>query len=115
MAITILFNGLKGLSNFRLWRIDATREKLESEVNQVAGDLVSHAPAWDSEIHAALAEQSASARVQDLLSRLGKLRDRCQRQTKSFATPMGHEMYYRYQQSMIDHTIVVLKRLRRSP
>ena len=114
MAVTILFNGLKGLSNFRLWRIDAAREKLESEVNQLAGDLVSHAPAWDSETHAVLAEQSASARVQDLLSRLGKLRDRCQRQTKSFATPMGHEMYYRYQQSMIDHTIVVLKRLRRS-
>jgi TRAP-type uncharacterized transport system substrate-binding protein len=114
MAVTILFNGLKGLSNFRLWRIDAAREKLEAEVNQLAGDLVSHAPAWDSETHAVLAEQSASARVQDVLSRLGKLRDRCQRQTKSFATPMGHEMYYRYQQSMIDHTIVVLKRLRRS-
>ena len=114
MAVTILFNGLKGLSNFRLWRIDAAREKLESEVNQLAGDLVSHAPAWGSETHAVLAEQSASVRVQDLLSRLGKLRDRCQRQTKSFATPMGHEMYYRYQQSMIDHTIVVLKRLRRS-
>ena len=47
MAVTILFNGLKGLSNFRLWRIDAAREKLESEVNQLAGDLVSHAPAWD--------------------------------------------------------------------
>lgn len=114
MAVTILFNGLKGLSNFRLWRIDAAREKLEAEVNQLAGDLVSHAPAWDSETHAVLAEQSASARVQDVLSRLGKLRDRCQRQTKSFATPMGHEMYYQFQQSMIDHTIVVLKRLRRS-
>jgi TRAP-type uncharacterized transport system substrate-binding protein len=114
MAVTILFNALQGLSNFRLWRIDAAREKLEAEVNQLAGDLVSHAPAWDSETHAVLAEQSASLRVRDVLSRLGKLRDRCQRQTKSFATPMGHEMYYRYQQAMIDHTIVVLKRLRRS-
>jgi TRAP-type uncharacterized transport system substrate-binding protein len=114
MAVTILFNALKGLSNFRLWRIDAARETIESEVNQLAGDVVSHAPAWGSETHAALAEQSASARVQDLLGRLGKLRDRCQRQAKSFAVPMGHEIYYRYQQTMIDHTIVVLKRLRRS-
>jgi TRAP-type uncharacterized transport system substrate-binding protein len=114
MAVTILFNGLKGWSNFRLWRIDATREQLESEVNQLAGDIVSHAPAWDSQTHAVLAEKSASARVQDLLGRLGKLRDRCQRQAKSFAVPMGHEIYYRYQQSMIDHTIVVLKRLLRS-
>jgi hypothetical protein len=28
--------------------------------------------------------------------------------------PMGDEMYYRYQQSLIDHTIVVLKKLLRS-
>ena len=113
MAVTILFNGLKGLSNFRLWRIDAAREKLER--SQPAGGRPREPRAgMGLETHAVLAEQSASLRMQDLLSRLGKLRDRCQRQAKSFATPMGHEMYYRYQQSMIDHTIVVLKRLRRS-
>ena len=115
MAVTVLFNAMKGLSNFRLWRIDAARETLESEVNHLAGDIVSHAPASGlGRTHAVLAEQSASLRVQDLLSRLARLRDRCQRQAKSFAVPMGHEIYYRYQQTMIDQTIVVLKRLRRS-
>ncbi len=114
MAVTVLFNALRGLSHFRLWRIDAAREKLESEVNQLAGDIVSHAPTWDLPTHAVLADQNASATAQDILSRLASLRDRCQRQAKSFATPMGDEMYYRYQQSLIDHTIVILKKLLRS-
>src|SRR5215475_4322698 len=30
MAVTILFNGMRGLSRFRLWRIDAARERLET-------------------------------------------------------------------------------------
>jgi hypothetical protein len=39
------------------------------------------------------------------------LRARCERQAKSFATPMGDEMFYRYQQSLIDDTTAVLKTL----
>ncbi len=114
MAVTVLFNALKGLSNFRLWRIDAARETLASEVNQLSGDIVSHAPAWDSSTRAVLSEQKANAAAKDILSRLAKLRDRCQRQAQSYAVPMGHEIYYRYQQSMIDDTIVNLKKLLRS-
>ncbi len=114
MAVTVLFNALKGLSHFRLWRIDAAREKLELEVNQLAGDIVSHSPAWELPTQAVLADENASAAAHDILSRLAKLRDRCQRQAKSFATPMGDEMYYRYQQSLIDHAIGALKKLLRS-
>ena len=111
MAVTILFNALRGLSHFRLWRIDAAREKLESEVNQLAGNIVSHAPTLDLPTHAISTDPKTSAAAEDILSRLLRLHDRCQRQVKSFATPMGDEMYYRYQQSLIDHTIIVLKRL----
>src|SRR5262249_6084325 len=42
MAVTAIFNGLKGLSRFWLWRIDHAREKTEAEVRQVAGCVVSH-------------------------------------------------------------------------
>ena len=35
MAVTILFNGLKIYSRFRLWRIDATREKLATDIKQL--------------------------------------------------------------------------------
>jgi uncharacterized protein len=36
------------------------------------------------------------------------LRLRCQRYTSSFVTPMGDEMYYRYQRSLIDEAITTL-------
>ena len=35
MAATVLFNALKGYSRFRLWRIDAARERLEGRVKEL--------------------------------------------------------------------------------
>ena len=48
----------------------------------------------------AAAEKRFAAK--SIMDRLAKLRARCQRQTNSFITPMGDEMFYRYQQSLID-------------
>jgi hypothetical protein len=45
----------------------------------------------------------------NILRRLTELRERCQRQVSSFVTPMGDEMFYRYQQSLIDRAIAALK------
>ena len=111
MAATALFNALKGLSRFRLWRIDATREKLEAEVRQIAGDVVSYGPAPDLSTRELTVDQIGHATAQDILDRLAKLRSRCQRYAKAFSTPMGDEMLFRYQQSLIDHTTVTLKTL----
>ena len=48
----------------------------------------------------AVPERRAAAEA--ILERLVELRARCQRQTSSLVTPMGDEMFYRYQQSLID-------------
>jgi hypothetical protein len=111
MAATALFNALKGLSRFRLWRIDAEREKLEAEVRQIAGDVVSYAPAPDLSARELTVDQEWRATARDILDRLAKLRNRCQHHAKAFSTPMGDEMLFRYQQSLIDHTTVILKTL----
>jgi uncharacterized membrane protein (UPF0136 family) len=111
MAATALFNALKGLSRFRLWRIDAAREELEAEVRQIAGDVVSYAPTPDLSTRELTVDQEGHATAQDILERLAKLRSRCQHHAKAFSTPMGDEMLFRYQQSLIDHTTVVLKTL----
>ena len=37
MAVTILFNAMRGYSRFRLWRIDATREKLQRTLEKLTG------------------------------------------------------------------------------
>jgi hypothetical protein len=48
----------------------------------------------------AVAERRATAEA--IMERLVQLRTRCQRQTNSIVTPMGDEMFYRYQQYLID-------------
>jgi len=54
----------------------------------------------------AVPERRAAA--QAILERLMELRARCQRQTSSLVTPMGDEMFYRYQQSLIDEAATTL-------
>ncbi len=39
---------------------------------------------------------------------LEALHDRCAAQLKSYVTPMGSEMYYRYQESMIEEAMAAL-------
>jgi len=102
MAVTILFNALKAFSRFRLWRIDAAREKLETALKELLDPRLTHAQmrAVPAERVTAVPERRAVA--QAIMERLVELRARCQRQTSSIVTPMGDEMFYRYQQSLID-------------
>ena len=111
MAVTAIFNALKGLSRFWLWRIDDAREKLEAEIRRLAGDVVSHGTSRDFQTNERLVDKDARAAARDILGRLGRLRVRCERQARSYATPMGDEMLFRFQQSLIDDTTSVLKTL----
>jgi hypothetical protein len=43
MAATILFNMLKAISRFRLWRIDAARERLERRLKELTDPELTHA------------------------------------------------------------------------
>jgi len=101
MAVTILFNAMKGLSRFQLWRIDVARENLKARLEALAG------PAR-GEPHSIPAGREPSrnnlATAESILDQLTELRSRCQRQVASIVTPMGDEMFYRYQQSLIDET-----------
>jgi len=101
MAATALFNGMRGFSRFRLWRIDARRESIAAEVQ----NLIGHSgPSGRLPRQDRLDDRRA-----DASRRLIELRERCQRYASSFVTPMGDEMFYRYQQSLIDSAIVALK------
>ena len=103
MAATALFNGMRGLSRFRLWRIDSAREKLEAEVQRLCSQS-------DPDSSQPLPAQGGLADGRaNILLRLTELRQRCQTQVSSFVTPMGDEMFYRYQQSLIDRAIAALK------
>ena len=108
MAATILFNALKGFSRFRLWRIDAAREKLAVLLKEFVNAGVTHAQMREVSGNHLIATSHQRAAAERLLQRLLHLRNRCQRYTSSFVTPMGDEMFYRYQQSLIDEAITTL-------
>jgi hypothetical protein len=55
-----------------------------------------------------MAAPETRAAAETILDRLVELRARCQRQTSSLVTPMGDEMFYRYQQSLIDEAATTL-------
>jgi TRAP-type uncharacterized transport system substrate-binding protein len=112
MAVTILFNGMKACSRFRLWRIDAAREKLATDIKQLVDPKLTHAQIRDAPAGAAAAEKQSVAK--SIMDRLAELRARCQRQTNSFVTPMGDEMFYRYQQSLIDDAMTRVGALAKS-
>jgi TRAP-type uncharacterized transport system substrate-binding protein len=105
MAVTILFNAMKGFSRFRLWRIDAAREKIEIALKELVDPRLTN-----TQIRAVAGERATAVpdlrkTAQTLMDRLIGLRIRCQHQTNSLVTPMGDEMFYRYQQSLIDDAI----------
>jgi hypothetical protein len=113
MAVTILFNMMTGYSRFCLWRIDAAREKLETALKQLVDPAFTHAQMRAVPGEQVMASPERRAAAQALMERFRALRVRCQRQTNSFVTPMGDEIYYRYQQSLIDEATTTLATLLR--
>ena len=94
--------GMKAYSRFRLWRIDAAREKLATNIKQLIDPKLTHAQIREAPAETLMASAETQSAAQRIMNQLAELRARCQRQTNSFITPMGDEMFYRYQQSLID-------------
>jgi hypothetical protein len=108
MAATVLFNALRGFSRFRLWRIDAARERLERRIGNLFDKELSHAQMRALPPGRALTTPVARASARSILEQLVALRVRCQRQTGSFVTPMGDEMFYRYQEALVAEAVTTL-------
>ena len=111
MAVTVLFNGMKAYSRFRLWRIDAAREKLEALLKQFVDAGVTHTQMREVSATRSIDAPHQRAAAETLFRQLLNLRIRCQCYTSSFVTPMGDEMFSRYQQSLIDEAITTLASL----
>lgn len=108
MAVTLLFNAMRGVSRFLLWRIDAAREKLEGQVGQLIGPGLTRQQARADPPQHVLSEPALHASARSLMDQLTQLRARCQRYTGSIVTPMGDEMFYRYQEALIDELLATL-------
>ncbi len=115
MALTVVFNALNGYSRFRLWRIDASRELLESRLKALSGlgSTPEHVKTLPPDAAVKTPEDRKAA--EDLARELAALHLRCEEQMSSLVTPMGREMYYRYQESLIEDAQAMLAELLRRP
>jgi hypothetical protein len=128
MGATVLLNAMGVYSRFRLWRIDANRGLLETRLKALAYPGLNeeqikaraHSSITRDQIKA-LAPENVIQTPQDrkaaeeLIKDFDALHRRCEEQLVSYVTPMGSEMYYRYQEWLIDEAKAVLTALLRSP
>ena len=128
MAATILLNAVGAYSRFRLWRIDANRGILESRLRALAHSGLAEQQGRSPVAHGLTREQIKALppeaviqtpedrkAAEDLMRDFDALRRRCEDQLKSLVTPMGREMYYRYQEWLIDESKAALAALLRKP
>jgi len=109
VAISVLFTGMGMGHRFRLWRVDANRVKLESEIPELFGAGVTVGAIAEMPADPRHAMPEARARIDHLMTRLTALADRCRRQSLSALVPMGEEMSYRYQETLISDLITALR------
>jgi uncharacterized protein len=115
MAVTILFNTSNAYSRFRLWRIDANRQILESRLKALSGLGATPEHMKTLPPEAVIKTPQDREAAEDLIKDLEGLRLRCEEQLRSIVTPMGSEMFYRYQESLIkDAQAMLADLLRRS-
>jgi hypothetical protein len=101
VALSVLFSGMALGHRFNLWRIDAGRVRIEREVAALFHPGVTLGEIAEMPPDAAQRPAETRARLDGLLSRLDALAERCRRKSLSVLVPMGAEMFYRYQESLI--------------
>jgi hypothetical protein len=111
-ALSLLFNAMAVWHRFRLWRLDAQRVKIESEIPRLFGSGVTVGeiatmPPDDKHL-----TTEACTRIDAVVEDLSRLAERCRRQSLSVLVPMGQEMGYRYQESLIADLMHALRTYR---
>ena len=112
MAVSVLFN-LMGVANrFVLWRIDAARVRSEQEIegcfgpSTTIGDIARLTPSGE------LLRPRLGAEIDRVIKELEALGARSRRLSLSVLVPMGGEMAYRYQESLIFEALAALRGFR---
>lgn len=113
MAISILFNVMTSAHKFRLWRIDANRERAQQVFRDLLGSRLTP-PEMQSLVPSAKhLEPENITKIDQAIADLDELRDRCRVQENSAMVPMGHELAYRYQEEQMELTLTAARSFRR--
>ena len=111
-AFSVFFGAQALWHRFRLWRLDAGRVRIESDVARIFAPGTTVA-----EIAAAVPDEKQRtterrAQVDATVEELTELADRCRRQSLSMLVPMGQEMHYRYQERLMAELLHALRQFR---
>jgi len=111
-AISLLFGAQAVLHRFRLWRIDARRVHIEGEVARLFGPdaTVADIAALDPVLRRGA--PISATQIDALIEELGVLARQCRRQSLSMMVPMGQEMAYRFQESLMADLVQALRAFR---
>jgi TRAP-type uncharacterized transport system substrate-binding protein len=112
VVISLLMNAMTFVHRFRLWRIDHDRIQLEEQAlalfpgNHTVMEIALLTPkpgAFDADHR---------RRLDALIDETRALRQHIRRHSVAFVVPMGSEMFYRTQESLVDGQLRALRRFR---
>lgn len=111
-AFSVLFGAQALWHRFRVSRLDARRVRIESAVESLLGRGITVGEIEAMTPDARHRSHEVSTRVDSLIRELDALAHKCRRQSQSMVVPMGQEMYYRYQESLIADLLYALRSFR---
>jgi len=109
MGASLLFNAMGLGHRFRLWRLDVARVKLESEIARLFGTTTTLGDIARAQPGDPAFPEQRRAEVGMVIQQLELLAELCRRQSLSMLVPMGQEMTYRYQETLITEALAALR------
>jgi hypothetical protein len=104
MGVSLLFNAMNFGHRFRLWRIDAARVALESQLVSAFGGAATVA-----DLARAAPDATRSEVVATVVAEIEQLSAKSRKHSLSMLVPMGAEMTYRYQEELMHQILAVLR------
>lgn len=112
VVISLLMNAMTLMHRFRLWRIDHQRVQLEEQTLALFGR---HYTVMELALLKPKAEEFNAGRRQRLnvlIDETQALRQRIRRYSVALIVPMGSEMFYRTQETLVEGQLQALRRFR---
>jgi len=112
MTVSVLFNIMSGWHRFRLWRVDANRDKAQQLVRDALGEKLTPDELLALHPTPEQANDELRAKLDAALAAFDALRIKCRKQQNSILVPMGQEWIYRYEEEQIELTLTALRTFR---
>jgi hypothetical protein len=109
MTVSVLFNLMSGWHRFRLWRVDANRDRAHQIVRDALGQELTPAEILALEPAEKHRTPALAAQLDAAMRDLDALRVTCRLHQNSILVPMGAEYIYRYEEEQMESILTALR------